>query len=221
MEFFKCIESRRSCRAFLPKNVDKGTLEKVLTAANRSPSYMNSQPWELFVVGGDKKTILAQRLFEQALSDIAPAPDVPFVKEWPKALEPRVKETRLERFKAVGTDPEDKEAIRKSYLKNFRFFDAPCVIFVGMERGLTSWSVFDLGLFVHGLLLCLEAEGLGCCPQAMPAAYPDILREELHIPKTRCLVLAVSVGYPDLEAPINRYRTTRRDLNEYVRWYDF
>jgi nitroreductase len=89
-----------------------------------------------------------------------------------------------------------------------------------MERGLTSWSVLDLGLFVHGLLLCLVAEGLGCCPQAMPAAYPDIIREELEIPDTFSLVLAISIGYPDPDAPINRYRTTRRDLDEFVRWYD-
>ncbi len=220
MDFFDCIESRKSSRAFLPKDVDKATLERVLKAANRSPSYMNSQPWEIFVVAGDKKTILAQRLFEQAISEIAPAPDLPFVKEWPKAVEERVRKTRLDRFKALGPDPEDKEEIQKSYLRNFRFFDAPCVIFVGMEGGLTSWSVFDLGLFVHGLLLCLRAEGLGCCPQAMPAAYPDILREELDIPNTLCLVLAVSVGYPDLDAPINRYRTMRRDPNEFVRWHD-
>ncbi len=220
MEFFECIESRKSCRAFLPKDINKGTLERAIRAANRSPSYMNSQPWELFAVGGDNKAALAQRLFEQAVSEIAPAPDVPFVKEWPKALEQRVKQTRLKRFKALGIDPEDKEMIRKSYLRNFGFFDAPCVIFVAMEKGLTSWSVFDLGLFVHGLLLCLEAQGLGCCPQAMPVAYPDIIRKELDIADTLRLVLAVSVGYPDAEAPINRYRTTRRNLNEFVRWYD-
>ncbi|MES0363225.1 MAG: nitroreductase [Desulfobacteria bacterium] len=220
MELSECIQTRKSCRAFLPKEIDKGILEKVLEAANRSPSYMNSQPWELFVIAGDKKAALSQRLFEQASSEIAPAPDFPFVKEWPKALERRVKKTRLERFKAVGIDPKDKEGIRKSYLKNFRFFNAPCAIFVGMERGLTSWSVLDLGLFVHGLLLCLVAEGLGCCPQAMPAAYPDIIREELEIPDTFSLVLAISIGYPDPDAPINRYRTTRRDLDEFVRWYD-
>lgn len=220
MELSECIQTRKSCRSFLPKAIDKGILEKVFKAANRSPSYMNSQPWELFVIAGEKKAALAERLFEQASSEIAPTPDFPFVKEWPKALERRVKETRLERFKAVGIDPKDEENIRKGYLKNFRFFDAPCAIFVGMERGLTSWSVFDLGLFVHGLLLCLVAEGLGCCPQAMPAAYPDIIREELDIADTFSLVLAISIGYPDLDAPINRYRTTRRDLDEFVRWYD-
>lgn len=220
MELFECIEGRKSYRAFLPEEIDKGVLEKALRAANRSPSYMNSQPWEVFVIAGKKKETLAQRLFEHASSEMAPVPDVPFVKEWPKTLEQRVKETRLRRFEALGISPEDKEQIREGYLKNFQFFDAPCVIFVGMEKGLTSWSVFDLGLFVHGLLLCMQAEGLGGCPQAMPTSYPEIIREELEIPNTICLVLAISIGYPDPEAPINRYHTTRRPLEEFVRWYD-
>jgi nitroreductase len=55
MELSECIQTRKSCRSFLPKTIDKGILEKVFKAANRSPSYMNSQPWELFVMAGDKK----------------------------------------------------------------------------------------------------------------------------------------------------------------------
>jgi hypothetical protein len=52
VEFFECIESRKSCRAFLSKDVDKRTLERALRAANRSPSYMNSQPWLFGKKGG-------------------------------------------------------------------------------------------------------------------------------------------------------------------------
>jgi len=221
MELFQCIERRRSNRVFIQKGVDKEILLKVLRAANRSPSYMNTQPWEVFVVAGEKKDALAKILFEQALSEIDPSPDFPFPKEWPKALATRAKEHRLRRFKALGIDPEDSETVRESYMKNFRFFDAPCVIFVGMQRSLTSWSVFDLGLFVHGLLLGLEAQGLGGCPQAMPTAYPDLIRRELELPETICLALAISLGYPDSEAPVNKYHSTRRDLSEFVRWYGF
>ena len=220
MEFFQCIERRRSYRAFLPKGIDKGVLERILKAANRSPSYMNSQPWEVFVISGAKKDGLAQRLYDEASAGIEPAPDLPFVKEWPKAVEQRVIETRLRRFEALGIDPDDKGQVQEIYYRNFRFFDAPCVIFVGMERSLAVWSVFDLGLFVHGLLLCLEAEDLGGCPQAMPTAYPEIIREELHIPGTISLILALSIGYPDPEAPVNQYHTTRRNAEEFVRWYD-
>ena len=182
---------------------------------------MNTQPWEVCVVTGERKDVLAKRLFDQGSSNIAPAPNLPFPKEWPEALDRRSKEHRLRRFKAIGIDPEDTSQVRESYLNNFRFFNAPGVIFIGMEKSLTPWSVFDLGLFVHGLLLGFEAKGLGACPQAMPTAYPEIIRDEIEIPDTISIVLAISIGYPDPEASVNQYQSARRETGEFVRWYGF
>jgi nitroreductase len=221
MDCFQCIEGRRSCRAFIPKEVEKNLMEKILKVANRSPSFMNTQPWEVFVVAGERKNILAKRLLEQASSGIPYSPDLPFPKEWPEALERRSKNHRLRRFEALGIDPEDKEKVRESFLSNFQFFDAPCVLFVGMDKSLSPWSVFDLGLFVHGLLLALHAEGLGGCPQAMPTAYSEIIREKLETPDSTQIVLAISLGYPDQSAEVNQYISTRRELDEFTRWYGF
>jgi nitroreductase len=58
MDFVETMESRISRRAFLPKKVEKATLEKILRTANRCPSYMNTQPWEVFAVMGEKKETL-------------------------------------------------------------------------------------------------------------------------------------------------------------------
>jgi len=218
MELYHCIESRRSIRAFSAKPVDKPILTKILGAANRSPSYMNTQPWEVFVVTGAKKESLAKKLMEKALSGAVPQPDLAFPKEWPDDPGNRAKEHRLRRFKALGIDPNDEETIRKSFLKNFEFYSAPCVLFIGMEKSLTPWSIFDLGLFTTTFLLAAQAEGLGCCTQALPMAYPDIIREELGIPSNISLIMAICMGYPDLEAKINQYQSTRRDLSELVKW---
>ncbi len=221
MEFFQCIEGRRSLRAFVPKDVEKGVLEKILRAANRSPSFMNTQPWEVFFVAGEKKDSLVKRLLEQSSAGNPQRPDLPLLKEWPEALDRRSKEHRLRRFKALGIDPENKEQVRESFIRNFHFFDAPCVSIIGMDKSLGSWSVFDLGLFVHGFLLAIQAEGLGACAQAMPITYPDAIRKELDIPESICLALAISLGYPDEAAAVNQYNSTRRELDEFVKWYGF
>ena len=68
MDIVETMEGRISRRAFLPKKVEKATLEKILRTANRCPSYMNTQPWEVFVVTGEKKDNLARKLYEQVSS---------------------------------------------------------------------------------------------------------------------------------------------------------
>jgi len=222
MDFFETMESRISRRAFLPKKVEKTTLEGILRAANRSPSYMNTQPWEVFVVTGKKKEALAKKLYEQVSSGTPLEPYMPFPKTWPEAHDERSKSHRMRRFKALGIDPDkEQDKVVAGYRNNFKFYDAPCAIFIAMNKALTSWSVFDCGAFVHGFLLAAHAEGLGACPQAMPAAYPDAIRAELGIPDNLAIILCISLGYPDPEMPINQYRSLRRDISEYIRWHGF
>ncbi len=50
MDLFDAISGRRSCRAFLAEELEKGQIEKLLEAAARAPSPLNSQPWEFIVI---------------------------------------------------------------------------------------------------------------------------------------------------------------------------
>jgi nitroreductase len=219
VELHECLTNRRSIRAFIPKEVGRRVLQKIIEAANRSPSYMNTQPWEVFVVSGEKKEVLAKRLYKEAVSGTAPNPDLPFPAEWPEAIGRRSMEHRLRRFKALGVDPNDQEKMRQGYLRNFQFYGAPCILFIGLEKSLTPWSIFDLGLFTGSLLLAAHAEGLGAVPQALSMSYPDLVRKELGIPSNMRLLLSVAMGYPDPEALVNQYESTRKGPDEYVRWY--
>lgn len=219
MDLFESLNQRRSCRAFLPAAVEKKTIERLLQAANRSPSYMNSQPWEVLAVSGEPKERLARKLLERAMNQESSSPDLPFPTEWPDSLSRRINEHRLLRFEALGIDPSDQQKIREQFLGNFQFFGAPCVLIIGLEKSLTPWSIFDLGLFVHGLLLAAQAEGLGACPQAVPLSYPDVIRKELGIKEAVRLIIAVSLGYPDHKAQANRYQSKRKELNEFTRFF--
>jgi nitroreductase len=176
----------------------------------------------VFVVAGRKKEDLAKKLYEQVSSGMPLTPDLPFPKTWPAAHDERSKSHRMRRFKTLGIDPDkEPDKVVASYRNNFKFFDAPCAIFVAMDKTLTPWSVFDCGAFVYGFLLAAHAEGLGACPQAMPTGYPDAIRSDLGIPDSLAIILCISLGYPDLEIPLNQYRSLRRDIGEYVYWQGF
>ena len=44
------LDQRYSCRAFLNKAVSKSTILKILSCAQKVPSWCNAQPWEVSIV---------------------------------------------------------------------------------------------------------------------------------------------------------------------------
>ncbi len=62
MEIIETIKSRKSVRAFLPKEVEQEKILRILEAARYSPSGTNSQPWHVAVVSGEKKKNLGQAM---------------------------------------------------------------------------------------------------------------------------------------------------------------
>ncbi|MCI5143296.1 MAG: nitroreductase, partial [Candidatus Electrothrix sp. ATG1] len=87
-------------------------------------------------------------------------------------------------------------------------------IYLYQDSSLTSWSLFDLGLFAQSLMLAAQAKGIGTVPQAFATDYAPQIKEYLGIPAEKRLVLGLSVGYPDMEAPANAYRTERSPVEE-------
>ena len=56
------ITTRRSLRAFLPTPVPRETIEDILAVASRAPSGTNTQPWKVYVLTGDAKTALSDKI---------------------------------------------------------------------------------------------------------------------------------------------------------------
>jgi nitroreductase len=52
MKVSEALDSRMSCRAFLPDPVPEATLRRILESARRSPSGGNLQPWYVDVLTG-------------------------------------------------------------------------------------------------------------------------------------------------------------------------
>ncbi len=51
---YEAVASRQSIRAFTDRPVARAVLDKVLTAAARTPSGGNLQPWHIYVLSGDR-----------------------------------------------------------------------------------------------------------------------------------------------------------------------
>jgi len=219
VELLEGIETRRSLRAFKSAPITEEVLESILKAAGKSPSYTNTQPWEVAVISGERKEELSRILCELVESNIIPNPDIPSPGNWPPELERRAREHGKKRFYAVGIERENEQQRKEMRLSNFKFYGAPCVLFLFMDSILGSWSTFDMGLFAQTLILAAHSFGVGSCLQASLAGYPDAVREFLGIPKTKQLVLGISMGYPDLEAKINTYQSSRVGLDDFVQWY--
>ncbi len=220
MDAVECIRNRMSIRGFQDKPVSRELLGEVIDIARWSPSYKNSQPWEVLVLSGERKKELSRRLVELLEQGAEPTPDLPTPASWPAPLQARIDNLFAMRAAATGIDFSDPEVIKKAKKANFNFYNAPHAVYLFQDAELTPWSIFDLGLFAQSLMLAAHARGLGTVPQAFTTDYAREVKEFLGIPRDKRLVLGISIGYPDMESPVNGLRTDRVDVEEILTWVE-
>jgi nitroreductase len=220
MDTIECIKTRKSIRKFKPEPVPKEDLMEVISIAKHSPSYKNTQPWEVVILSGSKKNALSDMLVEIMGKGTQPCPDIPEPESWPQAEESRIADLLRKRAEASGIDLNDPDVLIKAKKANFRFYGAPHAIYLFQDASLTPWSIFDIGLFAQSLMLAAHAKGLGTVPQAFATDYAQDTKQFLGIPETKRLMLGISIGYPDMDSPANAFRTDRIETDEIVKWME-
>lgn len=220
MDAIECIKTRMSIRKFKPEPVPKEILIEIISIAKWSPSYKNSQPWEVAVLSGAKKEALSNMLIELIEKNTPPSPDIPEPSSWPVAEGSRIDDLYKKRADLTGIDLSDPKVIKMAKKANSRFYGAPHALYLCQDDSLTPWSLFDLGLFAQSLMLSAHAKGLGTVPQAFATDYAKEIKQFLSIPATKRLVLGISIGYPDLESPVNAFRTDRVPTEQLVKWME-
>ncbi len=219
MELIEGIETRRSIRAFKNTPIQEETLNRILRAAANSPSYTNTQPWEVAVVCGKKRDDLSKLVYDLASKKAATQSDIPRPKGWPQPHAARSGDHGARRLAALGVERHDEAEREKMRLMNFEFYGAPCAIFVFMDGSLNEWSIFDLGLFSQTLTLAALAFGVESCLQASVTSYAREIKKFLKVPESKKLVICIALGYPDNAAKLNTYRAIKLKPEEFVKWY--
>ena len=219
MELRKAINERISIRGFIPDPVPKHILREVLQLASRSPSSVNSQPWEFAVITGEvldnirKDNIdCYQKGQPFDLADVT--------------IEGIYRDRRVtlakQLFLSMGIAREDRE--RRSWWeqRGYRFFDAPAVIILYMDRALDEATFrFDLGCVAQSICLAAMEYGLGTCVEDQAIMYQGGLYKYLDLPPDKRLVTGIAIGYPDWEFPANHVHSTREEVDNITKWYGF
>lgn len=221
MNVIDAIESRRSIRAFTSEPVSKDVLLKIVAAANWAPSWADTQPWEVFVAGGEPLARIRERFLARSEAGVAPANDIPRPTDWPPGPRQRMVDFVEDRCAALGVVPGDETHRAASMRRNFEFFGAPAVAFLCLHKDLTPWSYFDMGLYAQSLMLAAMEYSVGSVIAVNFAAYPDIIREELGVPEEYAVMIGIALGYQDPGSVENQCRSIRRPVEDAVTFRGF
>ncbi len=221
MKVSEALKARKSTRAFLDKPVEKEKIERILNAARHAPSGVNTQPWQVAVVSGDKKVSLCAKMEEAFRSGQKGEMEYQYYPlEWQGVYKERRKACGLQLYSTLNITRDDKQRQLDQWAANYRGFDAPVVLFFFMDRVMETGSIFDYGMFYQSVMLAATEEGLATCPQAALAEYPQIVKEELGYGDDTMLLCGMALGYEDTEALVNSYRTPRVEIETFTRFFD-
>jgi len=216
------ITSRYSCRAFLPDLVPQEVVAEILSIASHAPSGTNIQPWKVWVLTGDTKKRVSERLLatfddpEEVSTHSEPYPYYP--KKWVSPYIDRRRKVGLDLYGLLGIQKGDARRMHEQFARNYKFFDAPVGFIFTVDTVMEQGSWLDYGMFLQNIMLAAKARGLDTCPQAAFIQFHRIIREELGIPESETIICGMSLGYADPDAPENALRTERAPLEEWVKF---
>ena len=85
---------------------------------------------------------------------------------------------------------------------------------VDRRMGPPQWS--DLGMYIQTFMLLAKEAGLDSCPQEAWTLWHRTVADFIGLPEERMLFCGLALGYADPEHPVNRLRTERTPLEDFV-----
>jgi len=222
MDIIEAIRSRKSIRGYKPDPVPKEILKEILDIATRSPSSMNTQPWEFTVITGEVLDNIKRDNVEMLASGATPnLEDFP-IKPYEGVYRNRQVEVAVQIFGLMGIAREDKEKRAEWMQRGFRFFDAPAAIILSVDKSLGEIRPqFDIGAIVQTICLAALNYGLGTCIQDQGLMFPEVVRRFTRIPESKRIIIAITIGYPNWDFPANKLETKREPVENITAWQGF
>jgi nitroreductase len=208
--FKELMKERHSARDFLKKEIPDETIKEILSIALASPSWCNSQPWNVYIVSGNpleeikKEWIKKNEEKIKGYADLQPVHRTEFSERCQKNME--------EEFKLIKEQTKDPE-LTAFWRKNIECFNAPVIVYLTLSKGHSKWSCYDLGAFGMALMLAAKDYGIDSVVAYELAKYPDVLRKYAKIPDNEDICVGIALGYENDDA-VNKFRAKKNTIDE-------
>lgn len=208
MEFNQALTRRHSIRSYSDKPISIDDLKDIVTKAQKSPSWVDSQPWKIYIATGKTVKKLAQQQADLEDKGTASHPEIPVRHrdDWAKMPRANMAENSVRKADWATEHNDDYDRYQK-YLYN-----APAVAYLTIAKDSTDWSKFDLGMFASTLMLAASDKGIDSIPSDSLVKYPELSRAALDIPTDETIFIGIALGYQS-DSILNQYRSNRSDLS--------
>ncbi|MDP1657489.1 MAG: nitroreductase [Hylemonella sp.] len=222
------INSRMSIRAFTPQAVARELITEVLQQASRAPSGTNTQPWKVYVLQGQSRDTLvdkvcaahdALRANPALASEYREEYDY-YPEQWVSPYIDRRRENGWGLYGLLGIGKGDKDKMHAQHQRNYKFFDAPVGLMFTIDRVMGRGSLVDYGMFLENLMLAARARGLHTCPQAAWNGFAKIILPHIGAGPDEMLVCGMALGYADDTDIVNTFHTPRVPVAAFTHWLD-
>lgn len=214
MEYNEVIKARRSCRRYQDKPVPAALIKELVQKAQQAPSWGNTQPWRVYVAGGETALAIRNGLVKAHQAGEKETPDLAMPATFSGDMMDRYRDLGRSLFKVLGIGREDKDKRSAHYANNYNAFGASVLVYVTVPAGQTVYAAYDAGAFAANFCLAAADVGLGTCIIAALARYPQVVRAHLPLPDDESLVIGVSLGWPEAGAEVNAFRSARDPLDK-------
>ncbi|MEL0150683.1 MAG: nitroreductase [Rhodobiaceae bacterium] len=223
MNYDDVVLGRRSIRGYQDKAVPQKLIEEILALAMRSPSSMNTQPWNFTVVSGDALDKIRAGNTERNLAGVPHSREFRIGKAFEGQHRDRQVGVAKQLFAAMGIAREDKEARHDWVLRGFRQFDAPVCVIITYDRELADSddTAFDCGAVTTALVNAAWSRGLGAVINSQGIMQSPVVREHAGIADDQVIMKAVALGWPDDSFPANAVVSERKSVAEAARFVGF
>lgn len=216
MSLVDAIYARRSVRGYLDKEVPQDVMNRIFEIAQQSPSNCNVQPWTVFVASGELKNRLSNQMRENIVNRVKPNPDYEYRGDFVDNYRKRQVECAVALYSKMGIERDDKEGRMRAVLRNYEYFDAPHMAFIGMDPKFGTTVALDVGMWAQTLMLTMISFGIHSCPMGTMRDYPDLVREAFDVQDGTKILFGISFGYEDSSVAANETRTVRDPISANV-----